>query len=430
MAGARLLAAVPGRATVRVSVTSGAVTRRRAPRRGGAAERYGRFLGFGVEIVPTLSLIPAHLGVTLFHARRDPRTEGPSLARLALLLGAACSSHESAGRPVALVSAPAAPFAAAFASAIRAARGRACRYGSGRWTRPARAAPASSSPRSTPPSTAWPSRHPEYFDTSVNQGRGSGACSGHATYLDGVVAELERVRFCAETDEVSAVALKNGASSARPTTCLLPTATCGRGNRAYQETCSPPSIPVVASEGDRLRPRQRSDSVTLPRRGTSRRPATDEERPAPGLPRVRHPAGLRKTAQQRGRPGIHIIGLRTSPGASSSGRGGDSSTTTRCNPFIKNGSFGPRPPGGVRAVRDLARHRGLACPGRSWPTRGGRPAPRRFTVEARTLAAPPRRTRLLNDPTTVSRARAPTLALTENRAGGACRRRARRAIGL
>jgi len=91
-------------------------------------------------------------------------------------------------------------------------------------------------------------RHPEYFDTSVNQGTGEWRVLRSRDYLEGVVAELERVRFCAETDEVSAVALKNGSEFSETYDVLLPTGHVRRGNRAYQETCSPPSFPVVPAE--------------------------------------------------------------------------------------------------------------------------------------------------------------------------------------
>jgi len=91
-------------------------------------------------------------------------------------------------------------------------------------------------------------RHPEYFDTSVNQGTGEWRVLRPRDYLDGVVAELERVRFCAETDQVAAVALRNGSEFSETYDVLLSTGHVRRGNRAYQETCSPPSFPVVASE--------------------------------------------------------------------------------------------------------------------------------------------------------------------------------------
>jgi hypothetical protein len=91
-------------------------------------------------------------------------------------------------------------------------------------------------------------RHPEYFDTSVNQGTGEWRVLRSRDYLDGVVAELERVRFCAETDQTSAVALKNGSEFSETYDILLPSGHVRRGNRAYQETCSPPSFPVAASD--------------------------------------------------------------------------------------------------------------------------------------------------------------------------------------
>ena len=91
-------------------------------------------------------------------------------------------------------------------------------------------------------------RHPEYFDTSVNPGTGEWRVLRSRDYLDGVVAELERVRFCAETDQTSAVALKNGSEFSETYDILLPSGHVRRGNRAYQETCSPPSFPVAPSD--------------------------------------------------------------------------------------------------------------------------------------------------------------------------------------
>jgi hypothetical protein len=91
-------------------------------------------------------------------------------------------------------------------------------------------------------------RHPEYFDTSVNQATGEWRVLRPREYLAGVVTELERARFCAETDEVAAVALKNGSEFSETYDVLIPTGHVRRGNRAYQETCSPPSFPVLASD--------------------------------------------------------------------------------------------------------------------------------------------------------------------------------------
>jgi hypothetical protein len=91
-------------------------------------------------------------------------------------------------------------------------------------------------------------RHPEYFDTSVNQGTGEWRVLRPHEYLAGVVEEIQRVRFCAETDDVAAVALKNSNEFSETYDILLPTSHVRRGGRAYRHTCTPPSFPVVASE--------------------------------------------------------------------------------------------------------------------------------------------------------------------------------------
>ena len=90
--------------------------------------------------------------------------------------------------------------------------------------------------------------HPEYFDTSVNVATGEWRVLRPREYLAGVVDELRQWRFCAETDEASAVSVKNGNEFSETYEVLLPTGHVRRGNRAYVQTCSPPSFPVVPSE--------------------------------------------------------------------------------------------------------------------------------------------------------------------------------------
>jgi hypothetical protein len=90
--------------------------------------------------------------------------------------------------------------------------------------------------------------HPEYFDTSVNAGTGEWRVLRPADYLAGVVDELRQWRFCAETDEVSTVSVRNGSEFSETYDVLLPTGNVRRGNRVYVETCSPPSFPVLPSE--------------------------------------------------------------------------------------------------------------------------------------------------------------------------------------
>ena len=169
------------------------------------------------------------------------------LACVALLLAAACSSSPSA--PVATGSpspAPAAPSPAPSPSA--SVTPAACRYGLGTLDTTCARRTGQFEPDVNAAIDRVAVRHPEYFDTSVNQGTGEWRVLRSRDYLEGVVAELERVRFCAETDEVSAVALKNGSEFSETYDVLLPTGHVRRGNRAYQETCSPPSFPIVPAE--------------------------------------------------------------------------------------------------------------------------------------------------------------------------------------
>jgi hypothetical protein len=170
------------------------------------------------------------------------------LAAVAVLLGAACSSSPSgpAVTSSSPAAAPASPVPSASVSAPPAAA--ACRYGPGTLDTTCARRSGQFEPELNAAIDRLAVRHPEYFDTSINQGTGEWRVLRSRDYLDGVVAELERVRFCAETDEVSAVALKNGSEFSETYDVLLPTGHVRRGNRAYQETCSPPSFPVVPSE--------------------------------------------------------------------------------------------------------------------------------------------------------------------------------------
>jgi hypothetical protein len=178
-------------------------------------------------------------------------TSRPKVHRLAaaLLLAAACSSSPSAPvvtpspspSPAGLSPVPS-PSSSAPPSAV------ACRYGPGTLDTTCVRRTGQFEPEVNAAIDRLAVRHPEYFDTSVNQGTGEWRVLRSREYLDGVVAELERVRFCAETDQVSAVALKNGSEFSETYDVLLPTGHVRRGNRAYQETCSPPSFPVVPAE--------------------------------------------------------------------------------------------------------------------------------------------------------------------------------------
>jgi hypothetical protein len=166
---------------------------------------------------------------------------------LALLLAAACSSSPSA--PVVTSSPSSAPSPVSSPSASPPPPGAAaCRYGLGTLDTTCARRSGQFEPDVNAAIDRLAVRHPEYFDTSVNEGTGEWRVLRSRDYLDGVVAELERVRFCAETDQVSAVALKNGSEFSETYDVLLSTGNVRRGSRAYQETCSPPSFPVVPSE--------------------------------------------------------------------------------------------------------------------------------------------------------------------------------------
>ena len=178
-------------------------------------------------------------------------TSRPKVHRLAaaLLLAAACSSSPSA--PVVTPSpspSPAALSPVPSPSSSAPPSAAACRYGLGTLDTTCARRTGQFEPDVNAAIDRLAVRHPEYFDTSVNQGTGEWRVLRSRDYLDGVVAELERVRFCAETDQVSAVALKNGSEFSETYDVLLPTGHVRRGNRAYQETCSPPSFPVVPTE--------------------------------------------------------------------------------------------------------------------------------------------------------------------------------------
>jgi hypothetical protein len=177
----------------------------------------------------------------------------PTLPRglaLTLLTAAACSSSPSGPAVAPSASAPApvapAPSVAPSASAPPSAAG--CRYGPGTLDTTCARRTQQFEPEVNAAIDRLADRHPEYFDTSVNQATGEWRVLRPREYLDGVVGELQRVRFCAETDTVSVVALKNGSEFSETYDVLLPTGHVRRGNRAYQETCSPPSFPVVPAE--------------------------------------------------------------------------------------------------------------------------------------------------------------------------------------
>jgi hypothetical protein len=90
--------------------------------------------------------------------------------------------------------------------------------------------------------------HPEYFDTSVNVATGEWRVLRPHDYLAGVVDELRKWRFCAETDEAALVSVKNGNELSEDYDVLLPTGHVRRGNGMYARTCTPAAFPVEARD--------------------------------------------------------------------------------------------------------------------------------------------------------------------------------------
>jgi hypothetical protein len=91
-------------------------------------------------------------------------------------------------------------------------------------------------------------KHPEYFDTTDVKGDGEWRVLRPHEYLDGVVDELRLWKFCAETDRTSIVSVKNSSESSEDYNILLATDHVQRGNRVYQQTCTPASFPVEAKD--------------------------------------------------------------------------------------------------------------------------------------------------------------------------------------
>jgi hypothetical protein len=167
-----------------------------------------------------------------------------------VLLAVSCSGPSSPGTPAPSPSVPAPSPAAAAPSPSPSAPPAAasCRYGYGTLdtTCTVRTEQLESNVNAAIDRLA--ERHPEYFDTSVNQATGEWRVLRPRDYLAGVVEELQRVRLCAETDEVALVSVRNSGDFSETYDILLPTGHVRRGSRAYQHTCRPPSFPVIAAE--------------------------------------------------------------------------------------------------------------------------------------------------------------------------------------
>jgi hypothetical protein len=91
-------------------------------------------------------------------------------------------------------------------------------------------------------------KQPEYFNTSDAVGPGEWRVLRPQEYLAGVVEELRLWRFCAETDGAAIVSVKNSNESSEDYNILLASGHVQRGNRVYQQTCSPAAFPVDAKD--------------------------------------------------------------------------------------------------------------------------------------------------------------------------------------
>jgi hypothetical protein len=178
--------------------------------------------------------------------RRRTLTVGAGL----VLLGLSCSGPSSPGPPTPSPSAPAVPSPAAPASPSPSAppSSASCRFGPGTLDTTCARRAEQLEPNVNAAIDRVAERHPEYFDTTVNAATGEWRVLRPLEYLDGVVAELQRVRLCAETDQVATVAVRNAGDFSETWEVLQPSGHVRRGGRAYVHTCSPPSFPVVASE--------------------------------------------------------------------------------------------------------------------------------------------------------------------------------------
>ncbi len=119
--------------------------------------------------------------------------------------------------------------------------------------------------------------HPEYFDTSDTAGPGEWRVLQPRAYLAGVVDELRKWGFCAETDEASIVSVKNSSEFSEDYNVLLPTGHVQRGRRVYQQTCTPASFPVEARDAIAyvrvaFYGIQCEDGITPPRNGANELP--------------------------------------------------------------------------------------------------------------------------------------------------------------
>jgi hypothetical protein len=168
-----------------------------------------------------------------------------------LLIGVACSGPSSPGGPAATPSAsaptPAAPSPAP-SPAPSAPSAASCRYGTGSLDTSCAVRTEQLEANVNAAIDRLADRHPEIFDTSVLRGAGEWRVLRPSEYLSGVVEELRQRRLCAETDEVSTVAVRGSGDFSETYDILHTTNHVRRGSRAYLHTCSPPSFPVVPGE--------------------------------------------------------------------------------------------------------------------------------------------------------------------------------------
>ncbi len=198
-----------------------------------------------------------------------------------LLIGMSCSSSSSSNGPTPTASTPAigSSLSIKAASPAPAASPAAavCRFGNGTLETECRRRSEQFEADVNAAIDRLAERHPEYFDIANTVGPGEWRVLQPHPYLAGVVDELRTAGFCAETDEASIVSVKNSNDLSEDYNVLLPTEHVQRGNRVYQQTCTPASFPVEAKDAIAyvrvaFYSVQCEDGITAPRNGANELP--------------------------------------------------------------------------------------------------------------------------------------------------------------
>jgi hypothetical protein len=198
-----------------------------------------------------------------------------------LLIGMSCSSSSSSSAPTpsASTSAVVSSFSKTAASPSPSVppSSAACPYGSGTLEAECRRRSEQFEADVNAAIDRLAARHPEYFDVANTAGPGEWRVLQPQPYLAGVVDELRKTGFCAETDQASVVSVKNGNDLSEDYNVLLPTDHVQRGNRVYQQTCTPASFPVEAKDAIAyvrvaFYSIQCEDGITAPRNGANELP--------------------------------------------------------------------------------------------------------------------------------------------------------------